>query len=393
MTSWYFDSIDVRGGLAVATLREPDLEKSNLVEAGPSVFISAPTFVPEHIANRSIGLGLSRGRGQIGLFRDAGGEEVPFDSLAAITEFVRRAYVRGAGGDGPDENGGGKPPGEPPSGEAGGGDPLPEFSEVEGGSDPVLALIALDEANNGKIAALSVGASNDAAATLTLVSASGSAARIRLARGALYVLRELMRREVTSDQLDWSIAVEKLLCMICRMGLQQTMSREITPSSSEGEESTKARLPTHPDWVGAAQLLEECFDWHPRYRFCCRGCSADAFIELATFPVPIGLTDNQLANETNLQALLSVALAEPGLLSSAKEQLAELILFAAAAIVLGKESVSLTYHNIVAHLEIGEKFSERIALRALEWIADNLPKRVFASEVEEIIQTAASVPP
>jgi hypothetical protein len=109
MTAWWFiDAIDPRGGLAVATWRESDLldEKGALPE-GPSIFVGPPTFVPELVASRATGFALARVSGQIGLFDDKG--EIPFKGPAEVVEFVRRTYLRGAGGDGAGESGGTPP--------------------------------------------------------------------------------------------------------------------------------------------------------------------------------------------------------------------------------------------------------------------------------------------
>ena len=98
MMPWYVDAIDVRGGMAVGTQRNRDLMQDSWNESGPSVFISPPAFALNSCRPERQALPLLRNFAQTGLFND--GQEVPFDSLAALAEFVRRSYLRGTGGDG-----------------------------------------------------------------------------------------------------------------------------------------------------------------------------------------------------------------------------------------------------------------------------------------------------
>ena len=107
--AWRLDALDARGGLAFATWRgeengnacEPDSESR-------SVFIGAPGFQPEIVANRSIAFSSARGLFQPGLFVKK--EEITFRTVAAVAEFVRRTYLSGGGGDGSDDGGGDVPP-------------------------------------------------------------------------------------------------------------------------------------------------------------------------------------------------------------------------------------------------------------------------------------------
>ncbi len=119
--AWRIDSLDARAGLAVASLREPDLHEAAPALDIPAIFLAPPVFRPEALGTRAVGFAAARGQAQLGLFID--GAEVGFETLEALTEFVRRAYVSSGGGDAPGTGGGG--PGPEPS-------PSPEPSPGEG---------------------------------------------------------------------------------------------------------------------------------------------------------------------------------------------------------------------------------------------------------------------
>ena len=118
--AWRIDTLDSRGGLGFTSFRPSDLvlndtqEPTMLVDV-PAISIGPPDFRPESVSSRAVGLAAGRGAFQIGLFID--GEEVAFASLVDVVEFVRRCYLTGTGGDGPDGGGGPvptSPEGAPP---------------------------------------------------------------------------------------------------------------------------------------------------------------------------------------------------------------------------------------------------------------------------------------
>jgi hypothetical protein len=108
-SEWRIDSLDARGGLAFASRRPGGFRELGDDSQDPlCAFIGAPGFQPEMVANRSIALAAIRGVFQYRLFIDE--DEVAFPTLAAVTEFVRRVYLRGGGGDGAGGVGGEGPP-------------------------------------------------------------------------------------------------------------------------------------------------------------------------------------------------------------------------------------------------------------------------------------------
>lgn len=132
-SAWQVDALDPRGGIAFASWRSFSLsdEENGLLEA-PCVRIGPPFFYPETVATRALALAANRGAFQLGLFIAT--EEVRFATLDALTEFVRRVYLRSGGGDGLD---GGAAP-VPPRPVGGGPElpPLPEAPEAPLGPEP-----------------------------------------------------------------------------------------------------------------------------------------------------------------------------------------------------------------------------------------------------------------
>ena len=115
--AWYIDTLDARSGYAFASYRVADLnEATALSDNCETVFIEAPYFVPERVGSRTLSLGAERAGFQAGLYLENGEEEVPFPTLEALTDFVRRAYGSGGASDG---GGGVTPPLTPQSGDDG----------------------------------------------------------------------------------------------------------------------------------------------------------------------------------------------------------------------------------------------------------------------------------
>src|SRR5271163_2800770 len=130
------DARDARGGFSFASKRNFALsEENDALRETTCVWIAPPGFRPEPVASRMVARAADRGAFQLGVFQD--GAELSFATLAAVTEFVRRVYLRSGGGDGLD--GGGTPvpliPPEP------GPDLPPTPTEVEGGESATLTLV------------------------------------------------------------------------------------------------------------------------------------------------------------------------------------------------------------------------------------------------------------
>jgi hypothetical protein len=394
MTPWYIDAIDVRGGLAVATQRMSDLKLDGLTQAGPSAFISPPAFVPEFV-ERSTGFALSRARGQAGLFH--GENEVPFDTLAALAEFVRRSFLRGAGGDGTGENGGSTPPPPPsPDGDKEAG----RLQLLEGGeefSDLAMDLLNLARGNSRRSENLEMVRGQSARGeALAPPDSKGKDLRPkRLARGALRVLRELVRRRPNQqpDNLHWSMALEKLIHGFMLMGLFPLLHKEFENGKGAAWIFGGGYQPVtdldHDIYRYFNQPDRRDF-WY--WRDFMLGSMTDAFDDLAVFPVPPHTVQFAPKDGQNLQAILSAAIATPNQMLSENKKLeeeerAELVIFAAAYINLGGERfISRRPYNYYV------EFCDHLVVKAQTWLGSNVPKYVYATDVENLIAGASSVP-
>ena len=353
MMPWYIDAIDVRGGLAVGTQRNSDLMQDSWNESGPSVFISPPAFAPEFVQARTTGFALGRNYAQTGLFND--GQEVPFDSLAALAEFVRRSYLRGTGGDGAGENGGSFPPPAPEGGGRGEGEGLHPLEGDEGEKDPAMALLEVARANSHLAQLMKVGESRPGSILprpdMDIHRPSKTRGR-RLARGALRVLRELFRRRAVHslDELHWATTWEMLLGILARMGLPSVIIHEFNDPHSAFAWTTGKRQPTGHFEQILLHLFEQRYDW-PYVRWYRMGWSSrDTFDCLAALPAPPQVVPFAPANGQNLQAVLAAVTSTPAAILSLggvqlEEEAAELAVFAAACLNIGNEHIPYSYHH------------------------------------------------
>ena len=408
MNAWYIDAIDARAGIAVATHRTPEAGgPSQLADEAAVAFIAPPTFTPEFLSSRVIGMGLARSFAQIGFY--VGDGEVPFDSLDDVAEFVRRAYLRGAGGDGPAGGEGPLPPGPR---EDGGGEGLRPIEPSDSGRassagriggrrgvDPASSLIYLSKEIAQNTAGKKLGWSGKAP-TLELGKSLGNETQIavrRVVRGALLVLRELHRRKprgnLSDADLGWLDDCIHFNGIINRLGIQPWFWREFHSewelgawfgilSSSSPEDIQRRR----PDLIG---LL---FDHYPFYM-----SHRDYWLPLNWFdpverlerlPMPAGLVEK--SDQPNLLATLSMATASPGEYFSGKsdipEQRAEITLFAATVL------------NLLDDCPIGWQYyydepllTARAIGRGQEWLVANMPRVIFNNEVEKFIDAASTV--
>jgi len=107
--AWRIDTLDARGGLAFATWREAlNSNPETAIDEQPCIFVGAPDFRAQPVANRAIALAAGRGMFQAGLFAQS--TEMSFPTPDALVEFVRRTYVGSGAGDGTDGGGGGAAP-------------------------------------------------------------------------------------------------------------------------------------------------------------------------------------------------------------------------------------------------------------------------------------------
>ena len=405
--TWFIDAFDARAGFAVATQRPRDLIQSVLANAGPSAFITPPAFTPEFLDNRLIGFALARGRAQTGLF--IGEQEVAFDNLAAVVEFVRRSYLRGAGGDGPAESGGQPPlPPGPRSGELG---PLPGLMPERGFErdqllqfdDAVCALIKFAEDAQATSLSTSSGGSGPPVPPTTRYDAASANVQVsaaNLARGAFWVIEELVRRRPSlgdaSTVHDWLVVVDRFVVLVFRMGLWPLIADEYR----NGPKNTLMReyvgLPPYGELERIFKLL--LFDGYPPWHWDDLPRTAigvpDLFDDLALLPAPEPMATFARGDAKSLQTLLSGFVALPTDLlrmpgSPVQRRYVETVLFATACLNL-KSDVSPA--RGAYDLIIAQEFVSRLVSRSMRWLDDNLARRFFATDVEGLIGSAATIP-
>jgi hypothetical protein len=407
--TWYIDAIDPRGGRAVAAQRSSDLVRGSRLEENAAVaFIGAPLFEPEFIGSRSLGLSMSRlGHSQLGLFLED--EEVPFDSLDAVAEFVRRSYVRGSGGDGAGEGGVPPLPAAPDRGDDGfDSDGIREFESDEK-HDVVARVLNFSAFIEHLTNELKLGESRQperfSSADYNELKASHLGIQ-RLTRGAVRTLREVVRRcprfPRSAEYLNWCRTLDRVIYMISALGLWAQIRREIRGSPGDA----RRWLMTEPDELAPRtyrriiDLLVEVDDtsesrvrWRP-YAFEFLHYSQDPVADLASVPVASKYLANVPQDGRNLLSILSLMTATPGDLltvngygnAHVNEARAELALFAAAYLNLGNERPNPRLEDVTMFMFLG-----RLLSRTEQWLSANFPRRVFAPEVENVIVSCSLI--
>lgn len=450
---WYIDSLDARAGLAFASFRQPDLIEGNAIEdAETTVFVAPPSFEPEIVANRAVAFAAQRGSFQWGLF-NAEGEEFPFRTLEGVAEFVRRVYLRSGGGD---ANPDGGPPA--PSPETPGGVPREptrlELGELGGGAnhDIVILLQTCAESFAKRVEKCAPGdeqpfqdwyrpilAGRPAAALTTQGVAEAARAGDRLARSALVLTAEMIRRRPSGQGVDmsadWLLRAFRLAGLIDRLGIWPLMADLLghtasakpfatasehfvsdLPALADAARAMHQELKAPHEWcvvdaartmlvTGEPPVLDHplmpwwiVWPWHQLAEL----ADTDAFDDLDRIPVPVTLMPREPANNPSLRTLLLAVAANPATLASknsyADELRAELVLLAAA--YLTRPDVATHYGpwalvRAPVRTQPSPEVIRILALRRVEvaaaWLANNLARRVFADQVEGMIDRAAAL--
>jgi hypothetical protein len=430
MTEAYFiDSLDARAGLAFASYRSADLSNDDVDVDLPSVFIGPPMFRPERVSSRGIAFAASRGSFQLGLYVD--GAEVAFPTLEDVIEFVRRAYLRGGGGDGA----GGIGPGVPqiPGGAPERGGPLPVFDfEGEGVLGGMLQYAQLIAKMTHSV---DYKPGEPYASTFHKVPLNyppGRSDSQALAFGAVEIILELVDRfpVMGSDEelLKWFASAERLGHAISKMRLWRPLAAKpwhgmlddaglelgkrisdpvltkLGPvaqnirASGEGKLLVVFLLARTSDLpVYWYRKLTDFFfnsmsDWSPfitRYR-----SETDPVDDLANWPLSRSTTSFVGAAERNRASvydLFSAVLGSPGVLAKgddAARRAAALVVFAATHIA--------TFANPVVALgptsgELADAALSESVRTALDWLAEQFPARVFPAQIEALIASASAL--
>ncbi len=403
---WHIDALDARAGHAFAAWRAADLHSENLAVDAPGVFIGPPSFSPEAVSSRAVGLAATRASAQLGLVVDE--TEVGFATLGELAEFVRRLYLGGGGGDG----GGGIGPGVPPLPEGGG----PEFPYEGGPAEPdaaVSELLTYSRNFGDTISDLKVEAGSPVSTKsfrLFLTSPAGTAAAFSLREGAALLVFEMMKRVPSNgseeDFLSWRHAAFRLGRAVAKFGLWwdvlDRLHATIDPFAAQLRSSRMVtRLDLHDRYTDAPWVIPMLFGvgldnrgyrpdrpyWLPfHWQF---AGAFDPVSDLALFPTPTGLVclPRGAGQQTSVLDMLCAVTASPDLIKKdliQAQRTAELLFFAAAYLAAPDAHVSDYSSRRLAFAE-----QRRATQAGIAWLADQFPKRAFPYALEDAIKNSA----
>lgn len=388
--TWRLEAHDLRGGLSFATYRDAEGFDKGPADA-PAYFIAAPSFAPEPVAGATVALAATRGGFAHGLFlRGEGGGlvEASFMSLSAVAEFVRRAYVASAGGDGPEGNEPPSPPlPEPPK------EPPKESQGVREDSreephphddvhlDRTALLRRLDEQKEQIIKARPGESIKVDVRGLGRIASSTI-----LAMGCLHVLRELLRRRPPDDDpqvTPWLEQLQRLGLCAELLGLWPVLNDR----------------PIWPQWSDLLRALRSYEWWDPGPAFfLTRGCF-DGFDLIGSLPLPqvaMPLLPDMDRPTATLRHLLVCFVASPHALldldTEARERVLDLICFAAACVVaparLRRTQWNGWPHRPRTMSPVEAAQMAQLVADAMAWLEEHLPARVYERQLEERISAS-----
>ncbi len=378
--AWYIDSLDGLSGLAFASFRRADLRDDMPALDLPAWYVAAPNFSPEAVSSRSIALAASRAGFQYGLL--LGEAEVPFPTLTALAEFVRRLYLSGGGGDGVGGVGPAAPlppeGGEPPPEEV-----APERESFDGALSGILAYLESFTARVAELGRAEGALQSEAIASPFDVALPSAAPRQDfyahrlLLHAASILLEDLFQTMPERDDrafVDWADAATRLIEAIQRMGLGEDAYRQWRRTSEQ-----RGRPIDGAAWIFREGLL----DYGPPYWRLGRD-SFDPVDDLARWPLPRFLLRGapDIGHLRSVKDFLLTAAGSPPLLleSSGRHDRIALVIFAAAYLENRHLALPNPYldppHRDAAHAVLVE--------RGLAWLADQFPTHVYSRDLEEL---------
>jgi hypothetical protein len=409
--AWRIDSIDARAGLAFGSCRDADLRAAagfpSLSADGLAVAVSPPAFEARSLSSRATGLSATRGSFQMGLF--VRGQEVGFRSLEDLCEFVRRVYLRGGAGDGPDAASGQPmppmPPSEPPE-----MPPLPE------------AVMLLEESHSGTFFGENLADfrrfSNELSPDMDIVQTrwlhsdswligeSGDPGRRKadllkdgnslLEMGCLGVFYEISCKALSYPTGESAIVIcnylEHFLAACARVGLYDRVRAYFHAVSGKSSDLE------FPAWFSERVWGDDWWPWTHPYQ--------DPVEDLSVMPLPkeiAHICTAPVAEDRSVWNLLMGIAGAPGcidrLASSRSRLLAEgLILFAATCLT----SPSYVPDSVAVNLARTAKgypnwgelnYNRRMPnlVRAWDWLSQQLPAAAFPSALENVILGASDL--
>jgi hypothetical protein len=432
---WRFESIDIRAGMAIALWREERRSEHGLPpELAPALFFSPPHFQPEPIVNTAVALSACRGIFEPGLYVDDDEQtEASFSTPEQVSEFLRRAYVGGAAGDGGDGGVGPEDgPVPPPDGDNGNWEPPPLYENrmVEN----VTTRIKQFEA---AVQNIPKGSSKSFSWSERTIERQGRYIGSRpaqdhdataLVTAALALTAEMLRRMPTMSDatawLRWYDDLRELTSIFVGLGVAELLQagpfrdalKTIVQRSRMFEvkdmpEEERFDLcwlmlfgPTVQGSNSVEHLISQLYD--TGYPFHYRGdgwiVRASMRVEnpldsLSRVPLPTALhsmLSADVRNKASVFHLLNLIVAEPQAVcrDHVTLQLGVCIaLFASACIA----STSTAAHSVWAAQSYYGHYGDERARRAIEqghaWLIEHLPRTVFAKSYEAIIGKTQSL--
>lgn len=418
VAKWFIEALDPRGGLAFATLRNFTLlDHQNGFSEAPCLFMAAPAFQTVPVASRALAWSAARASFQIGLFHD--GQEVKFDSVGEIREFVRRTYLRSGGGS--EHDGGGSPlPPLPRDWEGDAPPSSPEFPEAPSerrskDGHTIDAFQALTRfhmlATKGPwqthdTLALWGGGTDD---TTTTVTAAAQPVGRALIRAANILMRDMLRRLQPLRNIDdvavWRKSAESLGRALSCLNLWPWLVRQIFYPKDLLDPQNYAA-------ASVRNLMNKIREWRPHSFAVLFGpdpdtptttgaWSTDPLPELARIPLPpafAGTVTGTPPDALSLAHFLNAAVGAPQTLLDGHPRGYDalcLLLFAAARVVTGNaaaQPTSLWWHRTSPLLhEIQEHQLEELGTAAWRWLAQSLPHVAFPPALERHIVAASAL--
>lgn len=362
---WYVDALDGRSGLAFASNRMSDLigEPAQWPDLSARAwFIAAPDFQPEPVSSRAIGFAAAQRGLQLGLSLN-GETEVPFPSLEALTDYVRRLFISGGGGDG-----------------AAGVDPA-LGGPPEGGVDPEGGIEADFEmpASSLWLYGRPLG---------TFAEELSQKSRQLGGTGTAVELKPLQRLPVSGpfgDIAPWTVAVPMIAREIDRRSTQITLldrDRLLSLVRSEQALATLAWPFGITDWF-VDRRFSRAWSWDEMRD------QADFLDLLALLPIPrrLGLPAPPSRTWQSVKDLFYGVLGNPGLLVHHRyqSQITAIFLFAAAAMV--RRSLRLDFYPPDA--DEMQRATLAFMDQVLDWLRPQMPKHAFSVALEQTIMTSS----
>jgi hypothetical protein len=354
--SWRFDALDARAGMAFASLDGPHRGDENVVYFGP------PTFHPEPVGRTSLAFGATRRGYQEGLVIND--REASFPSLAAMGEFIRRAYVRGSSGDG-------GPTDEGPIEPIGPGPDDPGLSEDNDGGSTLRAFEADMRRFQASVEKCNFGEASTMTWSVPSDSGTYQGEGMMLFRGAAYVLRDAIELRRTLPDDTSSTSLWHLSAVLWSMGIDPY---ELIGHIERGFPAYPGNLPPG--------VLNELGSWPYDVALIARG--DDRLDFLSGLPGPDVRASG--FRRGDLLAWLSRFLATPGDVVTGMRfrECIERATFAAAVLVNRKETWGYRFSD-----PRPKASQDRLAHAALIWLQQHLPRMAYCSAYETTLASVA----